>query len=143
MNGVDPNYCSCCHEIGTSDWLTEIKFGTKDIRLCPECLEEFNNTFERITYKTGYYVFEFADDPACWVIYVFADDGFCVKSYHAEDFAGNYDYAVELANDYLARDDNWYEYRIPTWDIFDEKNIDINHLKDEPIKELEEYRVRY
>lgn len=141
MNSVDPNYCSCCHEIGTSDWLTEIKFGTKDIRLCPECLKEFNNTFERKTYKTGYYVFEFADDCGYWVIYVY-ENGDIVKSYCAEEFAGNYDYAVDLANDYLKRDDNWYEYDIPDLSILDEKNIDTDHLKDEPIKELEEYKVR-
>ena len=141
MNNVDPNYCSCCHEIGTSDWLTEIKFGTKDIRLCPECLKEFNNTFERKTYKTGYYVFEFADDCGYWVIYVY-ENGNIIESYCAEEFAGNYDYAVDLANDYLKKDDNWYEYDIPDLSILDEKNIDTDHLKDEPIKELEEYKVR-
>ena len=140
MNSVDPNYCSCCHEIGASDWLTEIKFGTKDIRLCPECLKEFNNTFERKTYKTGYYVFEFSEYFGYWVIYVFAEDGVLMESYRAEEFAGNYDYAVDLANDYLKKDDNWYEYDIPDLSILDEKNIDIDHLKDEPIKELEEYR---
>ena len=142
MNSVDPNYCSCCHEIGTSDWLTEIKFGTKDIRLCPECLEEFNNTFERKTCKTGYYVFEFSYGCGEWEINVFDGDGRIVKTYYAEEFAGNYDYAWELANAYLKRDDNWYEYDIPTWDIFEVKHIDTEHLKDEPIKELEEYRVK-